>query len=64
VHAPVASRGIGVLSIGEAADRLGMSRSELEALIDRGAVEGLPTGYTRMIPTTEVERLQSKRGNP
>jgi len=34
-----------------------MSRSELEALIDRGAVETLPTGYTRMIPTAEVERL-------
>src|SRR6266568_6204735 len=54
---PAVSRGIGVLSIGEAAVRLGMSRSELEALIDRGAVETLPTGYTRMIPTAEVERL-------
>jgi excisionase family DNA binding protein len=46
-----------VLTIGEAAARLGMSRSELEGLIDRGIVEALPTGYTRMIPTAEAERL-------
>lgn len=50
--------GIGVLSIGEAAARLGMSRSQLEQLIDGGAVDALPTGYTRMIPTAEVERLR------
>jgi excisionase family DNA binding protein len=55
---PVASRGICVLTIGEAAARLGMSRAQLEAMIDRGAIEALPTGYTRMIPTTEVERLR------
>src|SRR5947207_1238679 len=54
----VESRDIGVLSIGEAAARLGMSRTQLEAMIDRGLVEALPTGYTRMIPTAEVERLQ------
>src|SRR5438094_9244879 len=53
----VESRSIGVLTIGEAAARLGMSRAQLEALLDRGAVEALPTGFTRMIPTTEVERL-------
>jgi hypothetical protein len=33
-----------------------MSRSELEAMIDRGAVKALPTGFTRMIPTSEIER--------
>jgi excisionase family DNA binding protein len=50
-----------VLSIGEATARLGMSRSEFETLIDRGVVEALPTGFTRMIPTTEVERLLQAR---
>ncbi len=59
---PVASRGIGVLSIGEAAARLSMSRAQLEALIDRGAVRALPTGFTRMITTAEVERIGRKRG--
>jgi excisionase family DNA binding protein len=54
---PVESRGIGVLSIGEAAARLGMSRHELETMIDRGAVKALPTGFTRMIPTAEIKRL-------
>jgi excisionase family DNA binding protein len=47
-----------VLSLGEAASRLGMSRSELEAMIAAGKVEALPTGFTRMIPTREVERLR------
>ncbi len=50
-------RGIGVLSVGEAATRLGMSRSQLETMISRGAVQALPTGFTRMIPTAEIERL-------
>lgn len=61
---PVESRGIGVLSLGEAAARLGMTRSGIEALIERDVVQALPTGFTRMIPTTEVKRLQSTRGNP
>src|SRR5258708_5188331 len=60
--AHVESRGIGVLTTREAAARLGMSRMQLEALIDRGDVETLPTGYTRMIPTTEVERLGLRQG--
>lgn len=46
-----------VLSLGEAATRLGVSRTALEAMIDAGKVETLPTGFTRMIPTREVERL-------
>jgi hypothetical protein len=49
-----------VLSIGVAASQLGMSRSQLEALIDRGAVHALPTGFTRMIPTAEVRRLRTR----
>jgi excisionase family DNA binding protein len=46
-----------VLSLGEAAARLGMSRAELEAMIAAGKIEALPTGYTRMIPTREIDRL-------
>lgn len=57
----VASRGIGVLSIGEAAVRLGMGRSQLEQLVDRGVVEALPTALTRMIPTAEIARLERTR---
>jgi excisionase family DNA binding protein len=54
---PRPSEAIGVLSLGEAAARLGVSRAALEAMIDAGKVEALPTGFTRMIPTREVERL-------
>jgi excisionase family DNA binding protein len=50
-----------VLSLGEAATRLGVSRTTLEAMIDTGKVEALPTGFTRMIPTREVERLTKGR---
>jgi excisionase family DNA binding protein len=46
-----------VLTVGEAATRLGVARATLEAMIDAGKVEALPTGFTRMIPTREVERL-------
>lgn len=28
-------------------------------MIDAGKVEALPTGFTRMIPTHEVERLKN-----
>lgn len=48
-----------VLTLGEAAARLGVSRGELEAMIDAGKVKALPTGFTRMIPTREVERLHN-----
>jgi hypothetical protein len=46
-----------VLSLGEAATRLGVGRDGLEAMIDACKVEALTTGFTRMIPTREVERL-------
>jgi excisionase family DNA binding protein len=49
--------GVGVLSLGEAAARLGVSRSELEAMIAAGKIEALTTGFTRMVPTSEVARL-------
>jgi len=55
------SEAIGVLTLGEAATRLGMSPTELEAMVERGAVQALPTAYTRTIPTTEVTRLQGRR---
>jgi len=50
-----------VLSRGEAAAKLGVSRSELEAMIAAGKVQALETGFTRMIPTRKVERLSSNR---
>lgn len=52
------SLGVGVLTIGEAATRLGLGRAELEAMIARGHVETLPTDFVRVIPSSEVERLQ------
>lgn len=52
-------QGVPVLSLGEAATRLGVSRGELERMIDSGKVEALPTGFTRMIPTREVARLSN-----
>jgi excisionase family DNA binding protein len=61
VNEPRRSESVAVLSLGEAAARLGVARAHLEAMIDRGAVEALPTGFTRMIPTTEVERLLDDR---
>jgi excisionase family DNA binding protein len=54
------SEAIGVLSLGEAATRLDVSRAALEAMIDAGKVEALATGFTRMIPTREVERLTNQ----
>lgn len=49
VSAPVESRAIGVLTIGEAATRLGTSRAELEQLIDCGKVRALPTRFTHAV---------------
>jgi excisionase family DNA binding protein len=47
--------------LGEAAVRLGLSRSQLEAMIAAGKIEALPTGFTWMIPTREVARLLAGR---
>ena len=38
------SDAIGVLTLGEAAVRLGVSRSQLEAMIAAGKIEAIPTG--------------------
>jgi excisionase family DNA binding protein len=48
-----------VLTLGEAAARLGVRRAELEAMINAGTIEALPTGYSRTVPTREVERLET-----
>jgi hypothetical protein len=61
--APVqGSPGIGVLSLGEAAGRLGITRAELETMIDSAKVVTLPVGDVgRVVPTSEVERLRGDR---
>jgi excisionase family DNA binding protein len=51
---------IGVLTVREAATRLGISISEMEAMVKRGAVKSLMAGWTVVVPTSEVERLRSK----
>jgi hypothetical protein len=48
---------IGVLIRGEGANRLGITRRELEAMIATGKIESLPADYSPMIPTREVESL-------
>jgi hypothetical protein len=53
--------GVRVLMVGEAAIRLRMSRTELEAMIARGAVETLPIEFGCVVPTREVERLKQLR---
>jgi hypothetical protein len=49
-----------VLTLGEAATRLNMSRRELDALIARGQVRTLPIEFGCVIPTSEVEGLKAK----
>ena len=48
-----------VLTLGEAATRLQMSRRELDATIDRGQVKTLSIEFGCVIPTSEVERLNA-----
>jgi hypothetical protein len=48
-----------VVTVGEAAARLGISPNQLDVMIDAGKIEALPTGFTCMVPTREVERLRS-----
>ena len=58
---PVPTRGsagtVAVLTLGETAARLGLSRSELERMIAARKIETLTAGFARMIPIAEVERL-------
>lgn len=46
-----------VLTIGEAAVRLALSRAGLEPMIAAGQVEALPGEFAPFVPTREVERL-------
>jgi hypothetical protein len=55
------SEAIGVLTLGEAAVRLGLTRAELEAMIAAGKVETLPGEFTRFVPSAEVDRLTRQR---
>jgi hypothetical protein len=52
---------IGVLLVGEAAARLGMSRAELERMIEAGKIKTLPGQFAPLIPSREVERLRKVR---
>jgi excisionase family DNA binding protein len=52
--------GVGVLTRGEAAERLGVSLSQLDLMIAAGTIQSLPTGYARMVPTSEIERLTQR----
>jgi hypothetical protein len=47
------------LSLGDAVARPAVSRSELEAMIEAGKVEALPADFTKIIATSEIERLKA-----
>jgi excisionase family DNA binding protein len=57
---PVQARdeSVHVLSLGEVAARLGISRGEVERMIAAGKMQALETGFTLRVPSTEVERLR------
>jgi hypothetical protein len=50
-----------VLTIGEAATRLRISTSEMDAMVKHGTVKSVVAGLTTMVPTSEVERLPQVR---
>jgi hypothetical protein len=52
------SEAIGVLTLREAATRLGINTGEMEAMIERGTAKSLIVGWTVVVPTSEVERLR------
>ncbi len=47
-----------MLTIGEVAARLNISRAEVERMIAAGKMRSLKAGWTTMVPTSEVERLR------
>jgi hypothetical protein len=53
---PSANR-FGVLTLREAATRLGIDTGEMEAMVERATVKSLMVGWTVVVPTSEVERL-------
>jgi hypothetical protein len=52
-----ADESIQVLTVREAAIRVGLSSNELERMVATGAVRSLTAGWTTVIPLSEVERL-------
>jgi hypothetical protein len=46
-----------VLTIHEAATRLGISTSEMEAMVERGAVKSVVAGWTVMVLSADVNPL-------
>jgi len=53
------SEAIRVLTLKEAATRLGISTSDMEAMVRRGAVKSVVAGWTTMVLASEVERHRS-----
>lgn|SRR5487761_706570 len=58
-HLQARSEAIAVLTLQEAATRLGISRVEIEAMVRRGTVRSVVAGWTPMVPTSEVARLHA-----
>jgi hypothetical protein len=59
-HVQVRSEAIAVLTLKEAALRLGITTGELEAMVERGTVKSVVAGWTVVVPSSEVERLRSQ----
>lgn len=57
----VKSEVIGVLTMKEAAVRLGVTAREVEAMVKSGRVKSLMAGWTMVLPTSDVGRLQADR---
>lgn len=48
-----------VLTIGEVATRLDISRAEVERIIASGRMTSLGAGFTVVVPTSEVQRFKA-----
>jgi len=55
----VKSQAVLVLTIGEVAARLDISRADVQRMIASGKMRGLETGWTVIVPTSEVHRFRS-----
>ncbi len=53
------SEAIGVLTVREAATRLGITTGEVERMVASGALKSLMAGWTVVVPTSELAKLQS-----
>src|SRR5438552_1395316 len=58
---PRPNESVHVVTLGEPATGLGVSRADVESMIAAGKIEALPTGYTRTIPVGEIERVAAGR---